>query len=76
MQDLAVLTPPLLVCAAVIIAIVAFLRHEMSRSRPGQPAPGEKIPASDETPDAAAPADHFRSTAAPHAPGGHTPAAG
>jgi hypothetical protein len=33
MQDLSALTPPLLVCAVVIIAIVAFLRHEMGRSR-------------------------------------------
>lgn len=31
MQDLSVLTPPLLVCAAVIVGIVAFLRHEMKR---------------------------------------------
>jgi hypothetical protein len=33
MNDLAVLTPPFLVAAAVIIAIVAFLRHEMGRKR-------------------------------------------
>jgi FtsZ-interacting cell division protein ZipA len=33
MQALSALTPPLLVCAVVIIAIVAFLRHEMRRSR-------------------------------------------
>jgi hypothetical protein len=36
MKDLAALIPPFLVCAAVIIAIVAFLRHEMGRSRQGQ----------------------------------------
>ena len=40
MQDLSALTPPLLVCVVVIIAIVAFLRHEMGRSRSGRP-PGE-----------------------------------
>jgi hypothetical protein len=34
MKDLAVLTPPFLVGAAVIVAIVAFLRHEMGRARP------------------------------------------
>ena len=34
MKDLSVLTPPLLMGAVVVIAIVAFLRHEMGRSRP------------------------------------------
>ena len=29
MKYLSVLTPPLLVCAAFLIAVVAFLRHEM-----------------------------------------------
>jgi hypothetical protein len=33
MNDLSVLTPPFLVAAVVIIAIVAFLRHEMGRGR-------------------------------------------
>jgi hypothetical protein len=33
MSVLATLTPPFLVCAAVIAAIVAFLRHEMGRGR-------------------------------------------
>ena len=33
MNDLAALTPPFLVAAAVIFAIVAFLRHEMGRKR-------------------------------------------
>jgi hypothetical protein len=32
-KDLSVLTPPLLMCAAVLFAIGAFLRHEMSRQR-------------------------------------------
>jgi hypothetical protein len=36
MKDLTVLTPPLLICAVVIIAIVAFLRHEMGRARGDQ----------------------------------------
>jgi hypothetical protein len=35
LSDLAVLTPPAVVCAALLIAIVAFLRHEMAPSRPG-----------------------------------------
>lgn len=28
------LTPPLLMCAAVLFAVAAFLRHEMSKKRP------------------------------------------
>jgi hypothetical protein len=34
MQDLSVLTPPLLMCAVVLFAVGAFLRHEMRRKRP------------------------------------------
>lgn len=34
MKDLSVLTPPLLMGAVVVMAIVVFLRHEMRRSRP------------------------------------------
>jgi hypothetical protein len=33
-QDLSVLTPPLLMCAAVLFAVGAFLRHEMRKKRP------------------------------------------
>jgi hypothetical protein len=33
LKDLSVLTPPLLVCAAFLIAVGAFLRHEMGTSR-------------------------------------------
>ena len=50
MQALAALTPPFLVGAVVVIAIVAFLRHEMGRSRTGRSIPG------DESKVAAAPA--------------------
>lgn len=32
-NDLAVLAPPLLVCVAFLIAVGAFLRHEMGGSR-------------------------------------------
>jgi hypothetical protein len=32
-KDLTVLTPPLLMCIAFLIAVGAFLRHEMSASR-------------------------------------------
>jgi hypothetical protein len=37
MNDLSVLVPPFLMCAAVITAIVAFLRHEMGRARSAGP---------------------------------------
>jgi hypothetical protein len=43
-QYLSALTPPLLVCAVVVIAIVAFLRHEMSKKRPDESEPGGNIP--------------------------------
>jgi hypothetical protein len=33
LKDLTVLTPPLLVCAAFLVAVAAFLRHEMGTSR-------------------------------------------
>lgn len=33
LQDLTVLTPPGLVCAAFLVAVIAFLRHEMGRKR-------------------------------------------
>jgi hypothetical protein len=33
MKYLSVLTPPALVCAAFLIALVAFLRHEMGPGR-------------------------------------------
>jgi len=50
--DLAVLTPPLLVCAAFLVAVAAFVRHEMgaSRKRRDQDAPGE-IPGGRTIPD-------------------------
>jgi len=33
LQDLTVLAPPLLMCAAFLVAVGAFLRHEMGASR-------------------------------------------
>jgi hypothetical protein len=33
LNDLTVLTPPLVVCAAFLIAVGAFLRHEMGSRR-------------------------------------------
>jgi hypothetical protein len=41
MNDLSVLTPPFLVAAVVIIAIVAFLRHEMGRGRADRADPDD-----------------------------------
>jgi hypothetical protein len=42
MTDLSVLIPPFLMCAAVIVAIVAFLRHEMGRARLDRQEPGDE----------------------------------
>jgi hypothetical protein len=42
MQALSALTPPLLVCAVVIIAIVAFLRHEMGQSHTDRSVTGDE----------------------------------
>ena len=47
MNDLAALTPPFLVAAAVIIAIVAFLRHEMGRKRVDRSDLQDNIPAAE-----------------------------
>jgi hypothetical protein len=41
MNDLTALTPPFLMAAAVITAIVMFLRHEMRRGRAGRSGHGE-----------------------------------
>lgn len=46
MQDLSVLTPPLLMAAVVVFAVVAFLRHELGKKHP------EDSDASDDIPDA------------------------
>jgi hypothetical protein len=49
MKYVSVLTPPLLVCAAFLIAVVAFLRHEMgARRRRSEDVPSDDI--SDEDP--------------------------
>jgi hypothetical protein len=51
--DLAVLTPPLVVCAALLIAIGAFLKHEMGARRPGDDdEPSADISVNDQIPDA------------------------
>jgi hypothetical protein len=44
MNDLTVLTPPLLMAAAVITGIVMFLRHEMARGRSGRADLEDDIP--------------------------------
>ena len=41
MKDLSVLTPPFLMAAVVIIAIVAFLRYEMGRGHVDQADPDD-----------------------------------
>jgi hypothetical protein len=45
MQDISVLTPPLLMCAAVLVAVGMFLRHEMNRKRPEEQDGPDDIPA-------------------------------
>lgn len=71
MQDLSVLTPPLLMCAAVLFAVGAFLRHEMSKKRPETDEPETDEPiASPSTPEEtgnnAAGSDASESTARKH----------
>jgi hypothetical protein len=44
LQDLSALTPPLLICAVVLIAIVAFLRHELGKKRPDESESAHDIP--------------------------------
>jgi hypothetical protein len=53
MKYVSVLTPPLLVCAVFLIAVVAFLRHEMGagRRRSGD-LPSDDISDQDPIPEA------------------------
>lgn len=60
MQDLSVLTPPLLMAAVVIIAVIAFLRHEMGKKGSEDSRTADDFPA---TPPISDPeADDRRST--------------
>jgi hypothetical protein len=54
MKYVSVLTPPALVCAAFLVAVVAFLRHEMGR---GRRAAKDDQPAEIPDADAIAPRD-------------------
>lgn|GEM_PF-1594297 len=58
LSDLAALTPPLLVAAAFLVAVVAFLRHEMrdndspADTQPDEDSDGSRNPDQlDQTPD-------------------------
>lgn len=53
MKYLSVLTPPLLVCAVFLTALVAFLRHEMGSRRRGSGSQADEI-AEDPIPECAA----------------------
>jgi hypothetical protein len=62
LKYVSVLTPPLLVCAVFLIAVVAFLRHEMGgRRRGSEEHPPEEIsgeePIPGRDPDTSAPGD-------------------
>jgi hypothetical protein len=41
LQDLAALTPPLVVCAAFLIGVVLFLRRQMGARRPPEQRDGQ-----------------------------------
>jgi hypothetical protein len=58
MQDISALTPPLLMCAAVLLAIGAFLRHEMNRKRPEDIDQPQDIPAVSPISDQSRPANN------------------
>jgi hypothetical protein len=70
MNDLAVLTPPFLVAAAVIIAIVAFLRHEMGRKRADRADPNgdfrEPAPHAESTEDSKSASEPHTASASAH----------
>jgi hypothetical protein len=44
LRDISALTPPVLMCAVVLLAIGAFLRHEMTRKRPDDVDEARDIP--------------------------------
>ncbi len=44
LTDLAALTPPFLVCAVFLIAVVAFIRHEMRDVNPADSQPADEQP--------------------------------
>jgi hypothetical protein len=52
LRDLAVLTPPALVCAAFLVAIFAFLRREMrDPKKPADDEQADEGPGIDNPPD-------------------------
>lgn len=52
MKYVSVLTPPALVCAVFLIAVVAFLRHEMgARRRRSEDLPSDDISGADPIPE-------------------------
>jgi hypothetical protein len=68
LKDLTVLTPPLLVCAAFLVALAAFLRHEMAPKRRG----GDRDQSSDISRDGGIP-DRLDRDASAHQEGPRTP---
>jgi hypothetical protein len=50
LQDLAALTPPLIVCVAFLVGVGVLVRRELApkwraRKDPGESGPGESVPA-------------------------------
>jgi hypothetical protein len=68
LKDLTVLTPPLLVCVAFLIALAAFLRHEMGPKR----RRGDRDLSDDISPDGGIP-DRLDHDASAHQEGPRTP---
>jgi hypothetical protein len=64
MQDMAALTPPLLMLAVILLAIGAFLRHEMGRKRRDDIDQPQDIPAASPISDPHVNANAQQSTAA------------
>jgi hypothetical protein len=65
LADLAALTPPFVVCAVFLIAVVAFIRHEMRDTNPAdsQPPDGQPDKEGQEPGTGATSFDHARGSA-------------
>jgi len=62
LTDLAALTPPFLACAAVLIAVAAFLRHELRRANKSDEDEDVEVLTQDSACDTKNPADSHANT--------------